>query len=90
MAELLKYLSQSLGKFVNAIVTSDHDDATRPVLCVACDPPAVYQVPVTWRIDVDNYVCTVCIARVLKRIERAELVVGRRSHGAAGSGKEGV
>jgi hypothetical protein len=46
----------------------------RSVVCKTCDPPCTVQVPDDWDIDVNNYICTVCQARALKRIERATMV----------------
>lgn len=56
------------------------------VVCNECNPPSILDVPASWDVDRENYICTVCIARVLKRIERAEMYrqnPGRMSHGQA-------
>lgn len=54
------------------------------VTCGTCDPPRVVAVPSDWIVDQSSfYVCTVCLGRVLKRIEREELfgVARRLGHG---------
>lgn len=51
------------------------------VTCYTCDPPSVCKVPEDWEIP-DEYVCTVCQKRALRRIENATNPhVGRVKHG---------
>jgi len=63
----------------------DHTDDNVPRIPVRCQScKAIFEVPIAWHPDIENYICTTCVARVTKRLEREELFGqgGRRlAHG---------